>query len=71
MALTWLQITDKIVDSSGNVSWMDAKLSSLSLVLVVYINLDGCPIGKFVELSILPSFWLSHRRDHGRVLTFQ
>ena len=52
MALTWLQITDKIVESSGNVSWMDAKLSSLSLVLVVYINLDGCPIGKFVELSI-------------------
>ena len=33
---------------------MDAKLSSYFFVLVylVYINLDGCPIGKFVELSI-------------------
>lgn len=52
---------------------MDAKLSFLSLVLV-YINLDGCPIGKYVEPylpSILSSFWLSHHRGHGRVLSFQ
>ena len=47
---------------------------SFVLVYLVYINLDGCPIGKYIEpysQAILSTFWLSHHRDHGRVLSFQ